>query len=239
MGIEWMNGIVEILTAGGIRAGEAFSAGKRMEIASPVAAVGLRDLNWQEGLAEFEIRIVSPRSLGGWQCQAAAAEALAALEDAGVHCRMEPMAYQAGLDCFEMVVIGEQSVFEKESEDAQEAEAGYLEVLIGDSAVPYVTEFTAEQDRQRRLIGALNQAEPVGVTPSAGGWSIRLVQEVPQAGQVPAEPEEPFVLTVKEEGLTTAFTGCCWNKVKKQMDQTRIKVEWEGFALSREETTDG
>ena len=207
-----------------------------MEITSPVAAVGLRKLDYREGSAEFEIRIVSPRSLGGWQCQHTASEAVAALEGAGVSCRMEPMDYQAGMDCFEMLVIGERYVLDS-GEEIQVS--GTFEILIGESAVEYVTEFTAEQDRDRRLIGSINQAEPVGITPATGGWVIRMVQIIPLGGLAAAEPEEPFTLTVKEDGLTTVFSGCCWNKVKKQLDRSQTKAQWEGFALTREEVADG
>lgn len=236
MGLEWLNEIARILNDAGIRAGEAFPGGKWMEITGPVAAVSLRDLDYGAGLAEFEIRIISPRILGGWQCQHIAAEAVAALEREGVGCRLEPMEFRQGTDCFEMVVIGERYVLDSQEESA---EAGLFEVLIGEEAVGYVTEFAAEQDRDRRLIGSLNQATPVGVTPGMGGWAIKMVQVLPRGADAAAEPEEPFTLTVKEDGLTTVFSGCCWNRLKKQMDQSQIKAEWEGFALTREERTDG
>lgn len=236
MGIQWLKEITEILKAAGIRAGEAYPAGRQMELSAPAAAVGLRDLDYREGTAEFEIRMLSPGGLGGWQCQNAAADAVAALENAGVRCRMEPMAYRAGQDCFEMLVIGTRVLSEPEGEGP-----GFsgLDLLVEGAPVGYVTEFTAEQDRKRWLIGTLNQAEPVGVTPAAGGWSIRMVQEIPAGVTPEAEPEEPFTVTVRETGIITVFTGCCWNRVKKTVGETGIRAEWEGFALTREEMRDG
>lgn len=236
MGIEWLNELVQVLASAGIRAGEAFPGGKWTELTGPVAAVGLRDLNWREGTAEFEIRILSPRALGGWKCQEAAVDAVAALEAEGMSCRMEPMAYQTGTDCFELAVIAQRYVF-GETEEVPAA-AGFR-ILIGQSEVSCVVRFSAEQDRDRRLIGTLNERTPVGITPAAGGWRIRLVQQIPPGGEAPVEPEEPFDLTVIEKGLTTLFTGCCWNVVKKSLDADGVRAEWEGFALSREETADG
>lgn len=235
MGIEWLSEIVQVLVSAGIRAGEAFPGGKWMDLTGPVAAVGLRDLNWREGMAEFEIRILSPRALGGWKCQETAAAAVVALEEEGASCRMEPMEYQAETDCFELAVIAQQYV----SGETEEAPAAGFQILIGTDPVSYVTHFSAEQDRDRRLIGTLNERIPVGVTPAAGGWRIRLVQQIPPGGEAPAEPEEPFELRVVEDGLRTLFTGCCWNRVKKSLDADGVQAEWEGFALNREETADG
>lgn len=236
MGIEWLNAIVKLLRDAGIRADEGFPGQMRMEIASPVAAVGLRGLDWREGLAEFEIRILSPRNLGGWQCQTAAAEAVAALENGGVLCRMEPMDHQAGTDCFEMLILGEQYVLDSGEESTA---TGIFEILIGEEPASHVTEFSAEQNRERRLIGSVNDTDPIGITPAKGGWQIRLVQTIPAGGVLLPEAAEPFDLTVKENGLTTRFSGCGWNRVKKELDQSRIRMEWEGFALTREEMTDG
>lgn len=235
MGLEWLKGIVAILTAAGIRAGEGFPSGRQPELTGPVAAVGLRDLNCREGTAEFEIRILSPRTLGGWQCQNTAAEAAAALEDGGVECRLEPMTYRAGGDCFEMVVVGRQRVMEQE----ELPEAALFSVTIGGEMVEGVTEFSAEQDRGRRLIGTLNQTDPVGITRGTGGWSLRMVQIIPSGGSLMITPEEPFELKVHESGVVTSFQGCCWNRMAKILDQDRMKMVWEGFALTRTEALVG
>lgn len=226
---------MEILTAAGIRAGEAFPSGRQPELTGPVAAVGLRNLNCREGTAEFEIRVLSPRMLGGWQCQNAAAEALTALENSGVECRMEPMTFRMAGDCFEMVIVASQRVMEQEESPA----ASLFRITIGGNAVEGAAAFSAVQDRGRRLIGTLNQAEPVGVTRGTGGWKIRMVQVIPEGGARMIEPEEPFVLTVYENGMETSFHGCCWNSVAKILDQNQMKMEWEGFALTRTEALIG
>ncbi len=206
-----------------------------MELTGPVAAVGLRDLNCREGTAEFEIRILSPRKLGGWLCQSTAVEAASALEESGVKCRMEPMSFHASRDCYEMIIAGTQQVMEQE----EIPDASLFRVTIGGKAVQGVTAFSAEQDRGRRLIGTLNQADPVGITRGTGGWKLRMVQTIPERGLLMIEPEEPFVLKVHENGVVTSFHGCCWNRVAKILDQDRMKMEWEGFALDRSEALVG
>lgn len=226
---------MKILTSAGIRADESYPAGKRMELTGPVAAVGLRDLSCREGIAEFEIRVLSPRRMGGWECQNTAAEAVAALENGGVECRMEPMSFRQGSDCFEMIIIGRQRVMQQEETPA----SALFRITIGGNAVEGVTEFSAQQDRGRRLIGSLNQTDPVGITRGTGGWKIRMVQVIPEGGMRLQEPEEPFVLQVHENGLVTSFEECGWNRVARELDQNRMKLEWEGFALVRTEAVIG
>ena len=200
-----------------------------------MAAVGLRDLNCREGSAEFEIRILSPRQLGGWSCQNAAAEAVTALESSGVVCRMEPMSFRSGCDCFEMVIIGQHQVMEQQ--DAPAADA--FRVTVGEEVAQGVTEFQAEQDRGRRLIGTLNQVDPVGVIRGTGGWKIRMVQVILPGGNSLSEPGEPFKLWVQERNRVTRYDGCCWNRVSETLEQDRTRKEWEGFALTRTEATGG
>lgn len=206
-----------------------------MELTEPAAAVGLRNLNCREGTAEFEIRILSPRALGGWRCQSTAAEAVTVLEAEGMECRMEPMTFRSGCDCFELVILAGKLVNARE----EIPEIDLFRVSVWDVEIKGVTDFTAVQDRGRRLIGTLNQQTPVGVTPGTRGWKLKMVQQIPEGGSLSVEPEEPFVLKVHEKGIVTSYLGCCWNSVTKILDQTRSRMVWEGFALSKTEGIDG
>ena len=231
MGIEWLREIVEVLTAAGIRTGEGYPAGKQPDLTEPVAAVGLRDLNCREGTAEFEIRVLSPRALGGWRCQSTAAEAVTALEAAEVECRMEPMSHRMASDCFEMVVIGKKRMAQQETIP----ETDLFRITVGDLAVEGLTDFSAVQERGRRMIGTLNQKDPVGVTRGTGGWKLKMVQVIPEGGALILEPEEPFELKLYENGTVTSFRDCYWDSVAKILDQKQSKLVWEGFAMSKTE----
>ncbi len=249
MGRDWLNEMVQILIAAGIRAGEAFPARPQMALTGTVAAVGLRDLEWRTGMAEFEIRILSPRTLGGWACQTTAAAAVEALEDAGAECRMEPMAYKNTMDCMEMVILARKQIREitqeepeaptQPEEPEQEEQVREIQVTLGDQTASYVTLFSAEQTRGRRLVRSLNGGGAVGITPGIGGWEVKLVQVLPLGETGLTEGEEPFTLTMVADGVQQVFSGCCWNRVKQQVEQKQTKLEWEGFALSREVTEIG
>ena len=203
-----------------------------MELTAPAAAVGLRNLNLREGTGTVEVRVLSPHGLGGWICQQTAAEVVTVLEEHGVACDMAQMTYRSGLDCFEMVIVGEKQLVQREPEPEPAQE---IRVTLGNEQMNHVTAFSAEQDRKRRLIGSVSSGVPAGVTPGTGGWSIRLVQEFPQGVLAMAEPAEPFSLTVEENGLITEFSGCCWNRVRKTCTIGGTKMEWEGYALTGEE----
>ncbi len=205
-----------------------------MALTEPVAGVSLRDLDYSGGNVTFEIRILSPRGLGGWNCQGKAVEVCIALEQEGMDCSLEQMAYQKGIDCYEMAILARKQI----TEEPEPKNQG-VPIWIGGKAVAYVTEFSATQNRNRRLIGAMEQATPVGITPGSEGWEIRMVQVLPQGVGEPEEPEEPFQLILKEAEAETVFSGCGWNKWLMQVSEEQRKVIWEGFALMREECTDG
>ena len=68
MGYELLEAVTGRMRDAGLRAGEEFPAGERMEILAPAAAVGLRELDPVQGMATFTVRVLSPRLLGGWCC---------------------------------------------------------------------------------------------------------------------------------------------------------------------------
>lgn len=231
MGTQWLTQIADALAEAGFRTEQAYPGGFRMEISETVAAVGLRDLDYRAGMAEFEVRILSPGRLGGWNCQSGAAKALTALEELGLNCKMEPMAFRRECGCFEICVRGKWAVLEPRTE----TRPAFPKLRINNEYVSGVAEFTAEQDGGRELIGSAGTAQPVGITAPRGGWKIRMVQVIPP-GQAPdPQPEEPFVLDIRESGRLTAYTDCGWNRVVTSRTPVRTQVAWEGFALRREE----
>lgn len=228
MGEEWLTSICQALQQIGIPADSGFPGGVRRHIGQAVAAVGLRDLDYSAGTAVFEIRVVSPRVLGGWHCQSKAAEAVAALEALEIRCRMEPMEYHSDRDCFQVLILGRWTVLESG-----------IEVRIGTELVSGVVEFTAELDRQRRVIESAWGQDPVGATPGRNVWKIRMVQVARRNQSIYGMPEEPFSLMVTEQGLWTVYGACRWNRVEKRMEPGRVTVTWEGFAMERREPGDG
>lgn len=228
MGNEWLTEICGILEEAGIPAGNGFPGSVRKETGQAVAAVGLRNLDYGSGEAVFEIRVVSPRHLGGLHCQTRAADAVAALENKEIRCAIEPMGFDSRQDCFAVLILGRWRVLESR-----------IQVKIGSQPVYGVTEFTAELNRGRRVIDNAWGQEPVGVTPGRTLWNIRMVQTVGKGRNVYGMPEEPFSLLIKEHGLWTIYGSCCWNRVERRARPEGMTVIWEGFAMERKEPVDG
>ncbi|MBR2048239.1 MAG: hypothetical protein IJ960_06535 [Oscillospiraceae bacterium] len=219
-----------MLESSGIPAGEAFPGAELSGLREPRALVNVQRADQGTGRAELSVRVMSPRRLGLWECQNTAVKAMQALAVTGMACRMEQMTFEEGCDCFCVKVIATVCGL---------LAGSWLKVKADQTELSCVTEFTAEQDRGRRLIGGVNQETPVGVTAGTGGWKFRLVRIAPNFGSLEREPEEPFQLTVAEGSCAALFSGCVLNRVKQTVNREEARVEWEGFALTREELEDG
>lgn len=105
MGIQCLNEITALLNDAGIPTGEAYPDRERAGITGAVAAVSLGSVDQQTGLGEVMIRVLGPRKLGAWQCQATAVQVMETLNANGLCCRMEDVAYESGCDCFCVTVL--------------------------------------------------------------------------------------------------------------------------------------
>jgi len=232
MEYELLEATAALLTAAGLRAGEEYPGGERMEILSPAVAVGLRELDAAAGEARYTVRVLSPRLLGGWCCQVWAARAEAALTGAGMACTAEEMEYLTGCDCFCGKLTAAQPVVRSSD--------GWVpgvrqRVFCGDTEQTGVESFRAVRDQGRRLVGAHGQQSPVAVTPGTGGWELELVRWLTEP---PEALPEPFVLTVREGARQTSYTGCCWSEERYEHTQRGTRLIRRGFALGREEDSD-
>lgn len=233
MGFELLEELTRLLEEAGIPAGEEYPAGDRVEILSPVAAVGLRELDCANGLVRFSVRILSPRLLGGWCCQQKAALAVQVLHGADMRCTVEEMEFLSGCDCFCVNLIAVQSVC---WDGACWSPGQRWQVLLDGVEEKHVLSFRAVRSQGRRLVGAFCQSAPIGVTPGAGGWQFELVQS---GGEEDTEETESFALTVRAPGTEQRFTGCCWNETEIVLGSEGLKRIRRGFALDREVEADG
>ena len=232
MGEEWLTKLIALLSKAGIAAGEEYASAPVQAISQPVAAVGMQGLDWAEGTARFLVRILSPRTRGGWACQTTAAKAVTAMEDGHIHARMEEMTYLPGCDCFEVRVIGQMQV-RTISPDAP-APRGW-DVTVQGKPLEWVTEFEEDRDLNRRLIGAMGESMPGAVTPGCGAWNIRLVQKIPAGEEDTMQVlAEPFALTAVRGSRQIQYRNCCWNRSRRKLSGENLLVERWGFALERE-----
>lgn len=233
MGYELLKALVLLLRGEGISAGEAYPGTGAPAVDGPQAAVGLLELDVPAGLAKFQVRVLSPRHLGGWGCQVWAARVSEALSRAGMTCEAEEMEYLDGLDCFCVTVLAEQRVLRGNNG----AFSGVrLQVFCGDVEQVGVESLTAVRNQGRRVVGAFCQSEAVGITPGHGGWELELIQ---RTDRLPDGVAEPFVLAVREGDRESRYLGCGWNEERFEHTRRGLRLIRRGFALSREEVSHG
>lgn len=226
--------IAEILEKSGVSVMEAYPTGTMLHLTEPAAAVEMKALNCAEGKVMIGIRVLSPQSLGGWECQNAAACVAGALYDANIDCTCTQMEYLQRSDSFCVLVTARIPVF---FENGKWMRGNPWEVFIENEKLEYANRFDAEQNQDRRLVGAVCQSQPVGVIPGANtGWKIRLVQKIPFGRQIPEVQEEPFSLTVRKGGQIQQYRNCYWSGEKCSHSQSGVELEHWGYALEREET---
>ena len=68
-----MQALAELVRGAGLPAGESHPGTGVPAVEAPMAAVGLLALDLPAGLAKYQVRVLSPRILGGWCCQVWAA----------------------------------------------------------------------------------------------------------------------------------------------------------------------
>lgn len=236
MGEEWLTKITQILAKAGIASGEEYASAPAQDISQPVAAVGLRGLDWGDGKATISVRILSPRTKGGWACQTTAAKAITALEEARVAARMEPMEYLPGCDCFQVLIIG---ILQIRTEEPVEPVPRAWNVTISGINVPYAAEFSEELDLKRRIVGAIGQMIPANVTPGSGGWEIRLVQKIPAGCAEQEFGSEPMEIRVTRDKRVICYSDCFWNQTSRKFSDGTLTVDFRGFALGRREEVNG
>ena len=229
MGYELLENLADLLRSAGLQAGEEFPGHPQPRVEAPTAVVGLRELDIPAGLVRYNVRILSPRILGGWCCQVRAARAVEALDSAGMTCVTGEMAYLSGSDCYCVTVTASQAVV---SGPEGWTPGGRLQVFCGGQEQTGVQSFTAVRDQGRRIIGTTGAAGAVGITGGREGWSLELLQRVEQA---PAAVAEPFALTVREGDRVSRYTGCCWNEERYEHTGGSLRLVRRGFALGREE----
>ncbi len=223
--MEFLEYVTGLLTGAGIRAGEEYPAGRWLRLQVPGAAVGLGGVDFEAGMILVRVKVLSPRTLGGWACQNAALEILAILHGAGLPGQMGEMEFLEGSDSFCIPIdLRLSGVFGESWSLGQR-----WTIRCGGTVLEQVEDFRAVRDQERRVIGASCQAQPVGVSPGHGAWVITLTQNGGEDVQ-----QEPFVLTLEDGQQTITYSGCHWNREEWRCHQGGLKRVRTGFALGRE-----
>ena len=207
--------VIEKLTAGGIRAAEAYPGKRIPALTGAVAAVRLGKVDRSVRTTHLEVVVMSPAAAGGSACEKTALEAVGILQDMGGTCIKAVCKFDEMADVFYIDIDVE--FFGTALPDSWSAGPGYA-VKIGAQAMNYVTSFQIQRETDKEVTAIANAK-----------WKFTMEELLPPGTSEPSDPEEPFTMSVARSGGDETFTGCTWISVKREdtikgVSQVRVGI---------------
>ena len=211
--------VIGTLTAGGIRAAEAYPGKRIPALTSAVAAVRLGRMDRSVRTTQLEVVVMSPSSAGGSACEATALKAVGLLQDMGGTCVKAVCKFDEMADVFYINIDVE--FFGTALPDSWSAGPGYA-IKIGAQALNHVTSFRTQRETDKEVTAIANAK-----------WHFTLEELLPPGTSEPSDPAEPFTLSVSRSGGDETFTGCTWTSVKREDTIKGVSQVREGVAENR------
>ena len=186
--------VIEALTAADIRSDEAYPGRRIPALTGPVAAVRLGKLDRSVRTTTVEVVVMSPATGGGSLCENTALRAVEALQAMGGTCVKDVCKFDEMADVFYIEIKGE--FFGTAMENKWSPGPGYA-ITIGQQPMEHVVSFMAQRATDDEVT-ALGSAK----------WTFTMEELLPPGTGEPADPEEPFALSVVRALGDELFTGC-------------------------------
>lgn len=211
--------VIDALTAADIRSDEAYPGSRIPALTGAVAAVRLGKVDRAIRTTAVEVTVMSPAYAGGVLCEATALRAVETLQDMGATCVKDVCKFDEMADVFYIEIEAE--FFGTALEDDWSAGPGYS-ITIGSQPMEHVTSFQIQRQTDDEVTSISNAK-----------WKFTMEELLIPGTSEPADPTEPFVLTLTRSKSDEIFTGCTWISVKREdtlkgVSQTRV-----GLAAAR------
>lgn len=211
--------VIEGLRAVDIRADEAYPGSRIPALTGPVAAVRLGKVDRSVRTTAVEVVIMSPAASGGSLCESTALRAVEALQDMDGTCVKDVCKFDEMADVFYIEIEG--TFFGTALEDSWSAGPGYS-IKIGSQPMEHAVSFAAERKTDDEVT-AIADAQ----------WQFTMEELLPPGTSEPADPTEPFALTVTRSNGDEVFSGCVFTSVKREDTLRGISQVRAGTAASR------
>ena len=211
--------VIEGLKQADIRADEAYPGGRIPALTGPVAAVRLGKMDRSVRTTAVQTVIMSPASAGGSLCEATALRAVEALQAMGGTCVKDVCKFDEMADVFYIGIEAE--FFGTALENRWSAGPGYA-VSVGSQSLPHVVSFQAERKTDQEVTSI-----------SKAPWQFTLEELLPPGSGEPADPTEPFSLTLSRSNTDEVFSNCTWISVRREDTIRGISQIRVGKAASR------
>ena len=194
--------VIDALRAVEIRADEAYPGSRIPALTGAVAAVRLGKMDRAVRTTTVQVVIMSPAASGGSLCETTALRAVEALQKMGATCVKDVCKFDEMADVFYIDI--EVEFFGTALEGKWSAGPGYA-VTIGSQPMSHVVSFQAERKTDDEVT-AISDAK----------WSFTMEELLPPGTSEPADPTEPFALTLTRSNNDEVFSGCTWISVKRE-----------------------
>lgn len=219
MGKSILRTVVDLLAAGGVPAAPAQPEKTMLIIHTPVAAVSIGKVDTVEGSVTALIEVVAPMQSGAERCQERALTVCSILSANGAECVQGECTFNGRSALFCSPVSAK--FYGTADADSWTPRPNHT-VVLGETALAYVTGFSAEQVVTEGYDGL-----------SAAPWVFTLEEFLPMGAQEIEAPSEMFSLRLTGAGKTEYFNGCLVTERKRTITSGGIRQIRKGTALSR------
>lgn len=211
--------VIDALAGAGIRADEAYPGSRIPALTGAVAAVRLGKVDRSVRTTTVQIVVMSPAGTGGSVCEATALRAVDTLQGMGATCVKEICKFDEMADVFYIEISA--VFFGTPGEASWSAGPGYA-ITIGGQAMEYVTGFSITRKTDDEVTSIADAK-----------WQFTLEELMPPGTSEPADPAEPFTVTISRSNGEELLSGCTWTSVKREDTLKGIGQTRTGIAASR------
>ena len=219
MGQTIVSKVINALSAADIRSDEAYPGRRIPALTGAVAAVRLGKVDRAVRTTAVEVVVMSPADTGGSVCETTALRAVEAMQDMGATCVKEVCKFDEMADVFYIEIEAE--FLGTPLESSWSAGPGYA-ITIGSQAMEYVTGFYIHRKTDDEVT-AISNAQ----------WQFTMEELLPPGTSEPADPSEPFALSVSRCNGEELLSGCTWTSVKREDTLRGVSQVRSGVAKSR------
>ena len=212
MGSERINQVIEALREAGFRAERGYPSRKMPDPASAVVAVCLAEQTREK--AAVRVMVYCGGDLGGAVCEDQALLVAAVLKGMGGNCSVGGCEFHSktGLFCVEVTAAWPQ--------------IPPVTVLVGETALPYVTAVTAKQSW-------VDVFSADGTSTSLKkGWSIFVEEMLPPGSFLMEKDTVGFAITLLHETGSETYDNCYWDSVTSQVSIDGVYRKREAWTWS-------
>jgi len=194
--------VINALAAADIRSDEAYPGRRIPALTGPAAAVRLGKLDRSVRTTSVEVVIMSPASGGGSLCENTALRAVEALQAMGGTCVKDVCRFDEMSDVFYINIEAE--FFGTAMENKWSPGPGYA-ITSGEEPLEYVVSFMAQR---------ATDGEATDIADAR--WIFTMEELLPPGTSEPADPQEPFALSVVRALGDELFTGCKFTSQQRE-----------------------